>query len=115
MTSIFLEFINKHWALVLLLTGGLILTIGDLVMKKWVVSDLKIYYVIGLLIWVVGLNFLAFSFKYKGIAVASMIFILCNTITLLIAGYFLYGEKISTQEMLGIVLGLGSLALMDLA
>lgn len=115
MTPAILEFINKHWALCLLATGGIILTLGDLVMKKWVVTDLRSYYVIGLLIWIVGLNFLALSFKYKSIAVASMIFIIFNTITLLIAGYLLYGEKISYQEMFGIMLGLCSVALMDLA
>ncbi len=115
MTSTLLQLIDKHWALCLLAAGGIVLTLGDLVMKKWVTTDLRTYYVIGLFIWVIGLNFLAISFKYKGIAVASMIFIIFNTITLLLAGYLLYGEKISMQEMLGIFLGLCSVALMDLA
>ena len=110
-----IDFINKHYALLLLALGGIVLTLGDLVMKKWILNDSLIYYFFGLAIWVIGLNFLALSFRYKSIAVASIMLIIFNTITLLIAGYLLYGEKISAQEMAGIVLGLLAIGLMDLA
>lgn len=108
-----LEFINKHWALCLLTFGGITLTLGDIVMKKWILSGQHHYYIFGLVIWIIGLNFLAFYFKYKNIAVASIIFVILNSVTLLIASYYLYREKISYQEIVGIVLGLTEIAFLS--
>ena len=65
-------------ALILLLIGGIILTVGDILMKKWVNTNLYLFYFIGMIVYLVGLNFLAQSFKFKNIAVASVIFVIIN-------------------------------------
>ena len=102
-------------ALALLAAGGIILTIGDLFMKEWVVTNKSTLYIIGIIIYLVGLNFLAFSFKYKNIAVASVIFVLINIITLLAFSYFYFHEKLSGLEISGILLGIAAIVMLELA
>jgi len=47
-----------NWlALLILAVGGIVLTIGDLFMKKWVVSNSWIIYVVGMIFYIIGLNF----------------------------------------------------------
>lgn len=103
------------WALLILAMGGIVLTIGDLFMKKWVVTHNNFIYIAGLFIWLLGLVFLAASFKYKNIAVASVIFVLFNIITLLLFSWFYFEEKLSGLEIGGILLGLIAIVLLELA
>jgi len=101
--------------LILVLIGGLILTGGDILMKKWVGTNNYLFYIFGMLIYVVGLNFLAQSFKYKNIAVASIIFVLFNIITLSIFSWFYFKETLSIISIIGIVLGLISVIVLEIA
>ena len=104
-----------NWfALIILALGGIILTIGDLFMKKWVVSNSWIIYISGMIIYIIGLNFLAFTFKFKNIAVASVIFVLFNIITLILFSYFYFKEGLSTYEIAGMVLGILAIILLEL-
>ena len=102
-------------ALILLAVGGLILTVGDLFMKEWVITNKTVIYIGGMIFYIIGLNFLAFSFKYKNIAVASVIFVLINIITLLIFSYFYFHEKLTGLEVFGIVLGIAAIIMLELA
>jgi len=101
--------------IILLAIGGLILTFGDLVMKKWVINNNIYFYIIGLIIYLIGLNFLAQSFKYKNIAIASTIFVIFNVVLLSIFSWFYFKEKLSTFEIIGIVLGLTSIIILELS
>jgi multidrug transporter EmrE-like cation transporter len=58
----------------LLALGGAILTVGDLVMKKWVIDGRLGTYAIGILVYLVALNLLAQSYRSKSVAVASSLF-----------------------------------------
>ena len=60
--------------LFILFIGGLILTAGDIVMKKWVLSSAIPTYLLGMVLYIIGLNFLAYSFRFKDIAIASVLF-----------------------------------------
>ena len=51
--------------LLLVLIGGLILTVGDIVFKNWAINNSWLTFIFGLFIWTIGLVFLALSFKYK--------------------------------------------------
>lgn len=84
-------------------------------MKKWAEENKNIFYISGLLIWIIGLNFLAHSFKYKNIAVASMIFVLFNIITLYIISWFYFHEKINMQAIIGMIMGIMSIVILELA
>jgi multidrug transporter EmrE-like cation transporter len=105
-----------NWtALILLACGGLVLTVGDLFMKKWVVTSSPYVYIVGMIFYIIGLNCLAFSFKYKNIAVASVIFVLINIITLLLFSYFYFKERLGGFEIAGILLGIVAIVMLELA
>ncbi|MBS3092369.1 EamA family transporter, partial [Candidatus Pacearchaeota archaeon] len=61
----------------------------------------------------IGLNFLAQSFKYKNIAVASVIFVIFNVVILAIVSWFYFKETLSIWQIMGIVLGLTSVILLE--
>ncbi|MEI7718987.1 MAG: EamA family transporter [archaeon] len=101
-------------ALALLIAGGLVVTVGDLFMKDWVITNKSWIYVLGMIFYLIGMNFLALSFKYKNIAVASVIFILINVITLLAFSYFYFQEKLTGFEIAGVILGILAIIMLEL-
>ena len=100
---------------ILLFIGGSILTIGDIIMKKWVMSNDLYLFISGLFIYMIGMIFLAYSFKYKNIAVASTIFVLFNVITLSIVSWLYFKETLSTTQLIGIAFGIISILFLELA
>jgi len=104
---------NSITGSILLLTGGCILTIGDIFMKKWVISDNPKLYLYGMLIYIFSLNFVAFSFKSKNIAVATIIFVLVNVISLTLVSWFYFNEKLSITQLFGIALGIASVIVLE--
>jgi len=100
---------------IILFVGGSILTIGDIVMKKWVINSSIPLFIAGLGIYLVGLIFLAISFKYKNIAVASTIFVIFNITTLSIVSWFCFKETLTTFQFVGIALGISSIIFLELA
>lgn len=105
----------QFWPFILLFVGGSILTVGDIVMKKWVISNSTPIFVSGLTIYLVGLIFLAQSFKYKNIAAASTIFVIFNIITLSIVSWFYFKEALTPFQFVGIALGIASIIFLELA
>jgi len=97
----------------LLLLGGCILTIGDIFMKKWVVTGNNILYLYGFLIYAFALNFVALSFKCKNIAVATIIFVLINVISLTLVSWFYFQEKLSVTQLIGMGLGIASVIILE--
>jgi len=106
---------THYFPLILLFIGGSVLTIGDIVMKKWVANNSVSFFVIGLAIYLIGLMFLVYSFKYKNIAVASTIFVIFNVITLSIVSWFYFKEALTPFQLVGIALGLISIVFLELA
>jgi multidrug transporter EmrE-like cation transporter len=106
---------TQYLPLILLFVGGSVLTIGDIVMKKWVANNNVFLFIGGLAIYLVGLIFLAYSFKYKNIAAASTIFVVFNIITLSIVSWFYFKETLSTVQLIGIAFGIFSIAFLELA
>lgn len=101
--------------LVLLFIGGVILTVGDIFMKKWIGSSHAYWYAAGLILYILGMNFLAQSFRYKNIAVASVIFVIFNVVTLSLFSWLYFKEKISFMEMSGMALGLLSIVILEMS
>lgn len=93
--------------------GSLALTLGDLFMKTWVDKNSYGNFSIGFACYIIGMLFLAFSFKYKNIAIASMMLVLFNIITLLIVSWFLLKEPISIKEGIGIMLGITAIIILE--
>ena len=53
------------------------------------------------------------SYKYKNMAVASMIYILVNILTLVVISWVAYGEKLDTKQMVGMGLALIAVFLLE--
>ncbi|MBB1075851.1 hypothetical protein HUU62_15720 [Rhodoferax sp. 4810] len=101
--------------LILLFLGGVILTIGDIVMKKWVLAnDLGAFW-LGLFIYLTAMIFLAHSFKYKNMAVASTILVIFNVVTLAAVSYLVFGEKLVWTQTFGIAIGIAAVAMLELS
>ena len=99
----------------LALAGGIVLTAGDIIMKKWIAGGGVIVYGIGLVIYLVGMVFLSQSYKFKNIAVASLAMVIINIITLLIISWLFYHEQLSVLQLIGVTLGLMSVVILELA
>lgn len=71
------------------------MTVGDVLMKQWVEAGSVWLYVAGMAVYLVGLNFLAQSFKYENIAMASAMFVIFNIVTLLIFSWLYFKEPLT--------------------
>jgi multidrug transporter EmrE-like cation transporter len=100
--------------LLLVLIGGLVLTIGDVFMKQWTFNNSLLTFAIGLLTWCIGLVFLALSFKYKNIAVASLIFSISNVIFLTLLSWMYYKETLTTYQIIGMLIGIVAVVFLEL-
>ena len=100
--------------LALVIVGGIVLTVGDLFMKKWVVSGGFNLYAAGLAIYLIGMMFLAQSFKYRNIGVASIMLVIFNITTLSLVSWFYFREKLSLLEIGGLILGIVAVCMMEL-
>ncbi|CAK6692625.1 hypothetical protein WH5701_15821 [Synechococcus sp. WH 5701] len=97
---------------VMLLIGGVILTIGDLAIKTWIIKENRPAFWLGMMIYMAGMAILAHAFRYRNIATASIICVVFNVITLILATRLIYGESISKQQYVG--MGVGVLAIIIL-
>lgn len=100
-------------AVFLILSGGVILTVGDIIMKSWVEHNTLSAYVIGLGVYLIGLMFLVQSFKHENIAEASLAIVLGNVITLIVFSWFYYNEKLALLDFIGIALGIVALVILE--
>lgn len=103
----------QHTAIILAVAGGLILTIGDIILKQWVVKSYTMLYIAGLALYFISMNILAYSYKFEDVAVASMMMIIFNIVTLTLVGYFFFNENITLYEISGIALGIFAVMLLE--
>jgi len=105
---------KKLAPLVLLFIGGIILTAGDIVAAEWVRVGGNYLYVFIMLLYMVGMFFLISSYKAEDIAVASVIMVIFNVVTLTIVGILFFHDGISVTKIVGILLGLIAVVLLEL-
>ncbi|EKE28387.1 MAG: hypothetical protein ACD_3C00067G0021 [uncultured bacterium (gcode 4)] len=105
----------RYLPILLLFIWWSILTVGDLLMKKWVSNNDARIFILWLIIYLIGLIFLAFSFRYKNIAVASTIFVIFNIITLSLVSWFYFKETLTHFQIVWILLWISSVIVLELA
>jgi multidrug transporter EmrE-like cation transporter len=101
--------------LLILFVAGITLTIGDLVAGKWIQNKNKFLYVLTLCLYLIGLNFLIYSYKFEDIAVASITMEIFNVVTLTLAGRFLFKENITKTEFAGIIVGIIAVVILEIS
>lgn len=100
-------------ALIYITAGALFDTFGDLLMKNWVINNSKMYFAGGMLFYVIGLSFLAYSFTFKNIVIASVLFLIVNVVLLSLVNWLVYSEVLSHKEVAGLCLGLMAIVLFE--
>ena len=100
--------------MLLLILGGLLFTVGDIFIKKWIIDNSLLNFFIGLIFWIIGLLILAYSSRFINIVSASFIEILANIITLVFADYFFFKDPVTLQEIVGIITGLIAIYIIEL-
>lgn len=89
-----------HYGILLIFIAGLLLTVGDLILRSWVGNpDVWRLYVFGVIFYFIALNFLARSYRFENIAIASVIMEVFNMVTYLAISYWKYGDTISRLEV----------------
>ena len=97
-----------------LILGGVILTIGDIFFKFWAKNPHIWMYLIGIIIYIIGLMFLIQSFRNTNIAVASAIFVIANIVTLTIVSWMYFHEPLSLIQIIGIILAIVAIFLLEI-
>ena len=92
--------------LILTLMCGLFYTAGDVFIKQWLVKGSWLFYWLAAFMYFIAMNFLAFSFKSKSIAVASALAVISNIILLIVISYFGYKEPITIRQLIGLALSI---------
>ena len=100
----------SYLASVLLLLSGLGLAGGDILLREWVANSNHLFYILGFIVYFIGLNCLAQSFKYEGLVIAATISIVINILILLAVSYFIFKEPLSARHLIGIGLGIATVA-----
>lgn len=97
-----------------LVFGGVVLTVGDIIMKNWVEAHRTRLFFYGLLVYMVGLVFLSLSYKYKNIAVASAMLVIFNIVTLALVTWLVFDEPLTRNQTIGVVLSVFLIGYMEM-
>ena len=101
--------------LLLLIIGGVVITGGDILLKKWATNSQILFLLAGLFVSVIGLLFLALGLKSKSLAVGNIIFVAVNMIVLVLAQIFYFKEALSSVQLLGIAIAVVGVCMIEFA
>jgi multidrug transporter EmrE-like cation transporter len=104
---------NNTFAFLILVVGGVTLTIGDIIFKYWLGHSRTSLYVIGFLLYAIALVLLIESYKFDNIAVASSILDVSNVVILAVVSWAVFEEPLSLVQMLGVLASMIGLFLLQ--
>lgn len=87
----------------LLIAGGALLTLGDVIFKYWAGHGVSYLYGLGLALYLAGLLALVESYKYADIQVASALLVLFNIVILTFVGWLYFKETIGALQVAGLI------------
>jgi multidrug transporter EmrE-like cation transporter len=98
-----------------LIAAGTAFEVGaDIYFKRWSQNNQLLLAAIGLLLYIVGTIFWAFSLKFESLSKAGTIFTLLNLGLIIIAGVIFFKESLSMANRVGIGLAVIAIVLMEL-
>lgn len=103
------------YSLILLIFGGILLTCGDIFLKYWSLKDKWLLFAGAMLLYLFGVILLGITFKHRNFAVASIIMVMVNSLSLVAVSWYHFKEKISMLGLVGIALGLMAVVLLELS
>lgn len=96
----------------MLVLAGFFWAGGDIIFKFWTIYKKPLFYVGGIILYILGTVFLVESFKYKNIVITSFASIIFNLIFLIIANKFIFKEELRRPEIAGIFIGIVAVYMM---
>lgn len=105
---------NPAIVIAMIVVGGILLTVGDVVLNNWIQAHGWKYFFIGEAFYIIATVILALSFKYKNVAVATLMGIMINIVTLVAFNYFFLHYKMSFLQMAGAGLGVVAFIMLEL-
>jgi multidrug transporter EmrE-like cation transporter len=100
-------------AITYIIAGAIFDTFGDVLMKNWVMSSSKFHFISGMLFYIIGLSFLAYSFSFKNMVVASMLFLVFNVFFLSLVNWLHFNEALNSREITALMFGLIAIVLFE--
>ena len=94
---------------------GILLTLGDLVLREWLDTRWPLGFWVVLTIYMVGTFCMMMSFFSQNIAVATVAAVVANAVGYVVASYFIFGDTISALKIMGMFAGIVSFAILELA
>ncbi len=105
--------INQYIFFALIITAVLLEAAGDILFKKWAIDAKQAVLIAGLIIYFIGTIFWAISLRYEYLSKAISIFTILNLIVIVLVGTLYFKEKITTINIIGIILGIASIILLE--
>ena len=106
--------IAKYIFLILITLAVALEVAADVLFKKWSLGSKSYLLIIGLVIYIVGTTFWAYSLKYGHLSKAISIFAILNLIILVLIGVFVFKEDLSLTNKIGIILGIIGIILIEI-
>lgn len=97
------------------LLSGIAYTAGDILLRIWFEEKFTLGFPFVFVIYMTGTFCMMMSFFGQNIAIATVAAIVVNVTLYVIAAYLLYGDPIHAWQVIGLVLGLVSLAILELS
>lgn len=105
---------SRVWFLLLIAFAVLFEVVSDALFKQWSNTNRVSWLVVGMLLYVASTAFWAFSLKYQNLSTAIVVFTITNLLAVLMVGRLVFHETLSWQAKLGVLLGIVSVALMEI-
>ena len=106
--------IAKYIFLLLITLAVALEVAADVLFKKWSLESKSWWLIVGLVIYMIGTTFWAYSLKYGHLSKAISIFAILNLIILVLVGVFIFKEDLSLTNKIGIVLGIIGVILIEI-
>lgn len=87
---------------------------GDILFKKWSIDGRNYILYIGLFLYLLAAGTWAMSMRYEFLSKAIIIFTIANLILGVMAGMLIFGEQLTVQQKLGVVVGLIAVVMIEM-
>lgn len=106
--------VSKYLFLILVTLAVALEVIADVLFKKWAIGNKNYLLMVGLVIYMIGTTFWAYSLRYEYLSKAISVFAVLNLIILVLVGVLFFKEDLSTTNKIGVILGILSVILIEL-
>ena len=105
---------SRYIFLLLIILAVALEVAADVLFKKWSQGNKNYWLIAGLVIYMIGTAFWAYSLKYGHLSKAISIFAVLNLIILVLVGVLVFKEDMSLINKIGIILGIMSVILIEI-